>query len=293
MTITTVLTPAFGRSALPFVDALHPDRPLLVNLYRPLRHRPDDRVVVVQHGMMRNGDDYRDFWIDAAEAHNLLIVAPTFPDAEFPKAEGYNNGLVVAADGAVAPRQSWLYAVPSRVIAALRAGGAIGESEIRIFGHSAGGQFLHRMLATHGLEPFIDAVCGNPGWFTLPTLERPFPEGLGGLGLAEADLVRWLGYPMTLLAGDRDIATDDPNLPANPEALAQGPHRFARSQFMLDVARREAVRLGVPCNWARIIVPGIGHDGAAMSRAAAALWFEGRLPDESDRGAQASGTTNW
>jgi hypothetical protein len=42
-------------------------------------HGPDDPVVIVQHGMLRNGDDYRDFWIPAAEKHNILIVAPTFP----------------------------------------------------------------------------------------------------------------------------------------------------------------------------------------------------------------------
>ncbi|MFN3362836.1 MAG: alpha/beta hydrolase, partial [Allorhizobium sp.] len=96
--------------------------------------------------------------------------------------------------------------------------------------------------------------------------------------LGRAELARWLAYPMTILAGDQDIAQGDPNLPANPEALAQGPHRFGRSQYMLDFARAEAERLGLPCNWTRIVVAGVGHDGAAMSRATAGLWFEGGLP---------------
>lgn len=289
---TTTLNPPVGRSTLPFTAANHPDRPFEVNCYRPARHRPNDPVVVVQHGMMRNGDDYRDFWIEAAEKHGLLIVAPTFPDATFPKAEGYNNGLLVSEGGSVTPREDWLYAVPSHVIDALRAAGVIDRPIIRIFGHSAGGQFVHRMLATQFFGPFEAAMCGNPGWFTLPTLDRPFPEGLGGLGLTETDLARWLAYPMILLAGDRDVATDDPNLPSNPEALAQGPHRFARSQFMLDVAKAEASRLQVPCNWTRTIVPGVGHDGAAMSRAAAALWFDGQLPADGVI-ASSGNTPNW
>ncbi|MGX5733279.1 alpha/beta hydrolase [Bosea thiooxidans] len=275
---TTTLNPPVGRSVLPFIDRQHPDRPLEVNFYRPARHQPNDPVVVVQHGMLRNGDDYRDFWIEAAEKHNLLIVAPTFPDEPFPKAEGYNNGLLVAEDGAIAPRAQWLYAVPARVLEALRAGGIIDQPLIRIFGHSAGGQFVHRMLATGGGETYAAAMASNPGWYTLPTLERRFPEGLDGLDLDQDALARWLAYPMIIFAGDRDIVTDDPNLPAQPEALAQGPHRYGRAHFMLEFAQAEAARLGAACNWRLITVAGIGHDGAAMSRAAAAYWFEGRIP---------------
>jgi len=285
---TTTLNPPVGRSALPFIDRRHPDRPLVVNFYRPERHQPNDPVIVVQHGMMRNGDDYRDFWIDAAEKHGLLIVAPTFPDEHFPKAEGYNNGLVVTGEDMIAPREQWLYTVPERVLDALRAGGVIDRPVIRIFGHSAGGQFVHRMLATEGGALFAAAMASNPGWYTLPTLDRRFPEGLGGLDLDRAALARWLAYPMILFAGDRDIVTDDPNLPAQAEALAQGPHRYGRAHFMLDFARAEAGRLSVPCNWQLITVPGIGHDGAAMSRAAAAYWFEGgRIPSVEELGKQA------
>jgi dienelactone hydrolase len=278
MTTTLSLDPPQGRSTLPFIDARHPERPLEVNVYRPARHRPEDAVVFVQHGMLRNGDDYRDFWIEAAERHNLLIVAPTFGNEHFPKAEGYNNGLVVGEDGTIAASENWLYAVPTRVLAALRRAGVTTRDKVRLFGHSAGGQFVHRLLATQSETPYEVAFAANSGWYTLPTLERPFPEGLGGLGLGEAELARWLAWPMTILAGDQDIATSDPNLPAQAEALAQGPMRYARAHFMLDFAKAEAAKRGLPCNWTLLTVPGIGHDGAAMSRAAAASWFEGRIP---------------
>lgn len=284
---TLVLDPPLGRSTLPFIDARHPERPLAVNFYRPATHGPDDEVVFVQHGMMRNGDDYRDFWIEAAEKHNLLIVAPTFGNDHFPKAEGYNNGLVVGEDGTVAPPADWLYAVPARVLAALRKGGVTRREKVKLFGHSAGGQFVHRLLATQAHTPFEVAFAANSGWYTLPTLERRFPEGLGGLGLGEGELARWLAWPMVIFAGDQDIVTSDPNLPAQAEALAQGPMRYARARFMLDFATKEADRLGVPCNWSLITVPGIGHDGGAMSRAAAALWFEGRIPGPGELVAEA------
>ena len=202
-----------------------------------------------------------------------------------------------AVDGAVAGRVINLSA-NSNYGHALKAfhddfrGGVTRRTQVKIYGHSAGGQFLHRLLATQEAGSYEAAMAGNPGWYTLPTLERPFPEGLGNLGLDERAIARWLAYPMTILAGDQDIATEDPNLPSNPEALAQGPHRFGRAHFMYEFAKGEAARRGLPCNWQLTVVPGIGHDGAAMSRAAAALWFENRLPGPEELG-KASGAPQW
>lgn len=286
---TTALHPAIGRDALEYRDVRHPDRPLVVHTYRPAAHGPDDPVVLVQHGIKRNGDEYRDFWIDAAERHRLLIAATTFGDEFYPQPENYNNGRIVAPDGTIRPREDWLYAILPRVVEALRAGGVTRRARVRLFGHSAGGQFVHRLLATQEHAPYEAVSAGNPGWYTLPTLERPFPEGLGGLGLGTADLARWLAYPMQILAGDRDVDTTDANLPRNPEALAQGPTRYARAHFFHDMGHREAARLGMACNWTLVTVPGVGHDGCAMGKAAAAMWFEGRIPAPGELASQ-SGT---
>jgi poly(3-hydroxybutyrate) depolymerase len=275
---TTTLRPAVGRDALPYTDPLHADRPLTIHTYRPAAHGPDDRVVLVQHGVKRNGDDYRDFWIDAAEKHRLLVVATTFGNEAWPKPEGYNNGLAVDADGLIAPREAFAYAVLPRVLDALRAGGATRRPKAYLFGHSAGGQFVHRLLATQDHAPYEAVAVGNPGWYTLPTLDRRFPVALGGLDYEAKDLARWLAFPMTILAGDQDTDTTDANLPSNPEALAQGPTRFDRARFFHGMAVRVAQHLGVPCRWKLVTVPGIGHDGCAMGKAAAAMWFEGRIP---------------
>jgi poly(3-hydroxybutyrate) depolymerase len=285
---TTTLQPAVGRDALPYIDAVHPDRPLTIHTYRPAAHGPDDPVVLVQHGVKRNGDEYRDFWIDAAEKHRLLIVATTFSDAAFPKPESYNNGLAVDDDGAIRPREEFAYAILPRVMNALRAGGATRRPKAYLFGHSAGGQFVHRLLATQDPAPYEAVAVGNPGWYTLPTLDRRFPVALGGLGYEAKDIARWFAYPMTILAGDRDIDTTDANLPRNPEALAQGPTRFDRARFFHGMALRVALRLGVACHWKLVTVPGIGHDGCAMGKAAAAMWFEGRIPPAEELSAGSS-----
>ena len=281
---------AVGRCAIPWVDpACDPARPLTLHGYRAAAATPDSPVVLVQHGMARNGDAYRDFWIEAAERHGLIIVAPTFGAAAWPGAETYNNGLVLNAAGAVRPRDSWSYAIPLRVFAALRKAGITRRPRAHLFGHSAGGQFGHRLMSTQPHDALEQVSIGNPGWYSLPTLDQPFPDGLGGIGLGDTEILRLLAYPMTILAGDQDIETAGPSLPAGPGALAQGPHRFARAHNYLAAGQAEAARRGVACAWRLIPVPGIGHDGAAMSRVAAALWFDNRLISAAEAGAGVGG----
>ena len=232
--------------------------------------------------MLRNGDEYRDFWIPAAEKYGLLIVAPTFSNEAYPKPELYNNGLVFDESGSVRPKQSWTYTTLARVFSSLQLAGATTRDKAHLFGHSAGGQFVHRFLSTQDATFIEAAIVGNPGWYSLPTLDKTFPEGLGGIGIEESDIIRLLTFPMTILAGDQDIATNEPSLPQNPEAIAQGPHRFARAHHYFAFGRREAERLGVPFGWTIQPVAGIGHDGEAMSAVAANLWMEGSMPSNAE-----------
>ncbi|MBO1073458.1 alpha/beta hydrolase [Roseomonas marmotae] len=279
-----------GRQAIPFTDHEgDATRPLVLHTYRPAQATPDSPVVLVQHGMMRNGDDYRDFWIPAADKHGLLIVAPNFDNANYPGAEVYNNGHVLAADSTVRPRAEWGYAVPERVFHWLRKAGVTRREKAYFYGHSAGGQFGHRMASTQPLDIFEAIAVGNPGWYTLPTLEKTFPEGLGGIGLGEAELLRLLAFPLLILAGEQDIETSGPSLPAQPEAVAQGPHRFARAKNYLAAGQAEAARRGVACNWTLVQVPHIGHDGDVISRVAASLWFDRTMPDDATLAGWAKG----
>lgn len=278
-----------GRAAIPWTDAACDlARPLTLHTYRAPGFTPDRPVVLVSHGMLRNGDDYRDFWVEAADRHGLLIVATTFGNAAWPGAGPYNNGLVLDEEGAVRPRGAWGYGIPLRVFQALQAAGITRRPRAHFFGHSAGGQFGHRLMSTQPHDLLEAATVGNPGWYTLPLLDKPFPEGMGGIGLSDREVEALLRFPLTILAGDRDTEVG-PSLPANPEALAQGPHRFARAHFYLEAGRAEAARRGVDCAWNLVPVAGIGHDGRAMSRVCAALWFEGRLISAEEAGVVAEG----
>ena len=41
-------------------------------------------IVFSFHGAGRNGDDYRDFWIDMANQHGFMVFAPRFSSSNYP-----------------------------------------------------------------------------------------------------------------------------------------------------------------------------------------------------------------
>jgi hypothetical protein len=262
-----------GRITVPYRDPFTPERPLTLECYRPENHTPETPVVIVQHGQSRNGREYCDAWIPVADQAGLLVVAITFPKDAWPDALTYNNGHVLDADGVVRPREQWSQAIPGRVFALLREAGVTTRASAYLWGHSAGGQFVYRLLATQPHGIFAAVGAANPGWYTLPTLELPYPDGFGGIGLTGDDIVKFLAYPLVLFAGDRDIDSGAENLPKHDAATAQGPHRFARAHFYLACGRAEAAKLGVACNWRLVVVPGVGHEGMRMSAFAARYWF--------------------
>ena len=283
MTLQSLLDNS-GTSAIPFPFAGQPGRGIVLHTYRSAGYRPGKDVVFVQHGMLRNGDEYRDFWIPAADRHGLLIVAPTFPNEGFKGAENYNDGMVRDEAGQVTPPEAWIYRVPALVATALVEAGVMVPGRARIFGHSAGAQFLHRMVSLLGFGPFAAVATGNAGWYSLPTLAASFPAGLAGTGVDEARLKRLLESPLHVMAGLLDCEAAADNLPSQPEALAQGPGRLHRARHYYAAGRAMAGTLGCGFNWQFTEVPGVAHDGRAMSAAAAGLWFDGRLPDAATLG---------
>jgi hypothetical protein len=263
---------------VPYVDPVC--GPLTLNVYRSPTFTADRPVVLVQHGVMRNGDDYRDYWVEAADRHGLLIVAPTFDESRWPDLASYNDGRVLAHRNRP---EAWTYAVLPRLVQALQAEGITTQAKVYLFGHSAGGQFVHRLMSSQSHAEFEAVTAGNAGWYTLPSLAgAPFPEGMADVGLGHTHLVALLAFPMTILVGDRDNDVTDPYLPRQEGAMRQGPHRLARAHHYFECGKQAAASLQVPFKWQLVEVPGVGHDGRTMSAVCASLWFDGRMLPAAD-----------
>ena len=122
-----------GRASIPYIDRYSRDRPLVLECFRPQGHNPDKPVVIVQHGMSRNGAEYCEAWVPAAERHGLLIVAITFSKESWPDAVIYNNGHVLAEDGSLRPRECWSQAIPRpRLCAIARSGRDAARQDLSV-----------------------------------------------------------------------------------------------------------------------------------------------------------------
>src|SRR6516162_3050942 len=165
-----------GRASIPYVDRYNPDRPLVLGCFRAQSHDPEKPVVIVQHGASRNGAEYCGAWIPAAEQHGLLIIAITFSKEAWPDAVTYNNGHVLDEVGSLRPRDGWSLAIPGCIFALLRAAGVTQRDKTYLWGHSAGGQFVHRYwprsrtaFSRRSEPPIPSGIRCRRSTFTTPT----------------------------------------------------------------------------------------------------------------------------
>lgn len=222
-------------------------------------------VVIVMHGVGRNGEDYLADWTPLARARNFLLVVPEFSKAEFPGDPGYNYGNTVSATGQPLPREQWAFGMIEPIFDEVRQRTGNRSETYRIFGHSAGAQFVQRFFYFVPQARAKIAVAANAGWYLLPDFGVDFPYGLKGTPVSEADLRVVLARPLTVLLGEADIDPKAKALRHTPEAEAQGPHRFARGQFFFHRAQLAAAALHTAFGWSLATAPGVGHSDEHMA----------------------------
>lgn len=261
-------------SSLPYFDSAFPDRLLILHSARPRNWHPGLPVLFVHHGVARNGRDYRDYWLSHADTGGLLTIAIEFPEASFPEYLWYNFGNLHRADGTPNPREQWTFGIDTRLFQALRDQGITTTRRYGLFGHSAGGQYVHRMLSFGYRDQVAVAVSANAGTYAMPDLSINWPWGLGATEVVPDDLPALLGFGLTIMAGTADTKTTGRFFPKGPKSLKQGATRYARAHTYLRTAQSAAAERGVPLGWRVIDVPDVGHDGRRMSDAAAPLIAE-------------------
>ncbi len=215
------------------------------------------------HGVLRDGDRYRDEWRSLADQHDLIIVVPTFGRQDFPTTESYNLGNIFDAQGNINPRSIWSFSAIEPLFDDIVCRVAGKQQGYALYGHSAGGQFVHRYVAFADAPRLEAAVAANSGWYTMPD-DRAFPYGWGGDAQALVTPTTAFQRPLTILLGTQDTDRNDPNLRKNEQADRQGLNRYARGHSFLAVAHEQA-GASTPLAWKIAYAPGIGHDNGGMA----------------------------
>ncbi|MEC9465378.1 MAG: hypothetical protein VX834_06320 [Myxococcota bacterium] len=251
------------------------NKPINVFYYVPSTATPSSEVVFIIHGNNRNAEDYRDAWVTKAEEYGLVIVAPEFNQALF---SGSSNFLLgnVFADGEN-PSPATLQAEEVRTFALIeplfdsiltKTGN--NSEHYTMFGHSGGGQFLHRFLIFVPHGRYERVVAANAGWYTVPDDAISFPYGLG---MTSHNDQSFFERSLIIHIGTLD---DNPNSGAlrhTEEADAQGMHRYARAHHFYARSQAIADQTTHSFNWLIEDVEGVGHDHEGMSQYAADYLF--------------------
>lgn len=248
-------------------------RPLRVFFHVPDGATADSPVVMVLHGVNRDADAYRDSWIDAADRYGFVIAAPQFRDVFYPNSSGYALGNVFVNGNEPSPETlrdpdewtfHWLEPLFDDIVARTPS-----EADVyQAFGHSAGAQFLHRLVQFVPDGRYQHVIAANAGWYTVPDDAVAYPYGLGGSPIEGGDR-SFFGRGLVIHNGGLDADPDSANLRHTPEADAQGAHRFERGGHFYERSAEIALEVCEDFRWQREIIAGVGHSQSGMAERAA------------------------
>ncbi|MEJ4087214.1 hypothetical protein [Galbibacter orientalis] len=234
--------------------------------FKPENWKNEDRIVFVMHGGGRNADDYLNAWVELANKNNLLIIAPEFEN-KFSKytTNDYQEGNLYSFFGAKNPKSEWAYTVVENIFDHIKSVNNITNRQYDIFGHSAGGQFVHRMVMFMPESRIGTAIAANSGFYSLPNENLVFPYGIKNI---ETDLQKSYKKRLIVLLGELD---NDPSLGTfrtTDLAMEQGAHRLERGTNFYSFNKDLKNRNNWTFNWKIDTIKNVGHDYKKMSESA-------------------------
>lgn len=246
--------------------------PIDCRVFSPREINPDTSIIVTMHGNGRNVELSIHSATTLAERYNAVVVAPLLDVGRFGSLSYHRMGIFVndgvLTPGIVSPKETWTSNVIFRVIEDVQYRMGIDVKENYVVGHSAGGQFVHRM-ALFDPGNITRFVAENSGNYTF--LNEDFNYSFGLLDLPEdmkndEALARYVSTPLSIYIGtaDTNYYWDDPYVSGSPGAVAQGDNRYERAHNMFLQGQAVAQRLGVPFNWRIVDAEGIGHSSRGM-----------------------------
>jgi dienelactone hydrolase len=249
-----------------------PGKPVKVWYYKPSKYTGSSPILFVMHGMQRNADEYRDQWIKYAEQYGALLLVPEFSEKNYPDT-GYAQGNLFDSQFRVIPENKSGFMLIEHLFDYVTVRADNRSRDYFLYGHSAGGQFVHRMLLLKPDARIRRAVAANPGFYTLPRYSEEFPYGLKKSGLTPEALKAAFGKELIILLGEQDTLEHQKSLNKSLGAMKQGKHRFARGQNFYKIAQEESGRSGIKLEWRLQTVAGAGHYNSKMAGAAAQALF--------------------
>ena len=195
------------------------------------------------HGGSRNANDYRDDWIEMANANNFMVFAPEFNSADFASGDMYNLANVFQ-DGdnpsldTFNSSDSWTFSIIDQLFDFIKNEIEGNQATYNAWGHSAGAQFLHRFVFYLPESKLNIAVCSNAGWYTVPESAIVFPYGLIESQLSNSNLITAFSKKLYVHLGDADTDPNSSSLRHNEIVdEQQGLNRLVRGRYFFETSK--------------------------------------------------------
>lgn len=270
----------------------HEGERIKVYYHKPENYDADSSILMVIPGAGRNGDSYRDAWIEESEKYGLLILSPMFAEGGYGFGDYHLCGLLKNIDlknsieyventniarmneenfsFEINPdSEQWIFNDFDRIFDLVVAHLNSEQTTYDIFGHSAGGHILHRMALFHQDSKANHILSANSSFYTLPSYEYSMPFGLKDAPIERETLQYAFSKNFVLFLGELDNENETGGtFLRSTTSDKQGLHRLERGKFFFESAKAMAEELKVDYNWKIQVVPGVGHNHREMGNAA-------------------------
>ena len=274
------------------------NKTIAIYYHRPENFRPDSKILIVLPGAGRNADSYRDAWVEESERYSVLILSPEYSEEEYGFGDYHICGImkninlekcVEYVEGTNIAKldedefnfdlnlnkAEWMFKDFDRLFDMVANSINSIQKNYDIFGHSAGGQILHRMAIFNPVSKADRIIAANSGFYTLPSTDFKMPFGIKNIGITEEDLKRSFANKLIIFCGELDNENETGGTLLRSEtADKQGLHRLERGNYFFKFSNLKAEELGAEFNWEISVAPNVGHDHRAMGDAAAILLYE-------------------
>jgi hypothetical protein len=234
-------------------------------------------VVFVFQGADRGVEYLVEFWKKAAEERQFIFVLPHFDLQLYPLEDYQETGILTADRKHAKPQYLQTSALIDEIFNYIQKYTGTKATKYIMYGHSAGGQFIHRFMLFYD-SPYVEkAIVGSPGWYTFPDKEQSFPYGVAGIPYVDGEtLRRYLSKDIVIQLGKADTVRE-PYLRKTPEAEAQGGNRLERGRAFYAYARQLAADNNWSFYWRKEEVEGVGHNSVRMAENAIPTLLSGSI----------------
>ncbi|UAB80065.1 hypothetical protein INR76_07930 [Marixanthomonas sp. SCSIO 43207] len=270
----------------------HEKDSITVFYHQPKKFTRNSKHLIVLPGAGRNANDYRDSWIEISEKYNVLIIALSYPektydygnyhlartvkDLDFSKGVSFKKGTnqVHINEDVIKfnfneNKKDWIFNDFDRIFKLVKKITKSSQKTYDMFGHSAGGQILHRFALLYPNSKADKILASNAGTYTFPDYKTKFPFGLKNTGISTTWIKKSFKKNLILFLGELDNKTETRGRMLRSKTVdKQGVGRIDRGRNFYKFSEIYASKTKANFNWKLVEIPNVGHDYKQMAKAA-------------------------